>query len=65
MGVTADKRADYFVVFLMLKQIILQHLNWTNHEGGTLPGFIAEGIDPILSDIVKPEQIVLYYRHNG
>jgi len=67
MGVTvAQKKSRLFPVAFLAAKATLAALKLTNHEGGTLPGFIAEGIDPaFLGDIAKPEQIVFITGTNG
>ena len=62
----AQKKSRLFPVAFLAAKATLAALKLTNHEGGTLPGFIAEGIDPaFLGDIAKPEQIVFITGTNG
>lgn len=62
----AQKKSRLFPIAFLAAKATLAALKLTNHEGGTLPGFIAEGIDPaFLGDIAKPDQIVFITGTNG
>ena len=62
----AQKKSRLFPVAFLAAKATLAALKLTNHEGGTLPGFIAEAIDPaFLGDIAKPEQVVFITGTNG
>jgi len=52
-------RSRFFPLAFLAAKTTIKALDLTGHAGGTLPGAIAEAIDPaFLGDIAKPDQVV-------
>lgn len=59
-------RSRFFPLAFLAAKATIGALDLTGHAGGTLPGAIAEAIDPaFLGDIAKPDQIVFISGTNG
>ena len=59
-------RSRFFPLAFLAAKTTIKALDLTGHAGGTLPGAIAEAIDPaFLGDIAKPDQVVFISGTNG
>ena len=59
-------QSRFFPLAFLAAKTTIKALDLTGHAGGTLPGAIAEAIDPaFLGDIAKPDQVIFISGTNG